>query len=228
MADQVFAQIKGGGFGFKGAIAGCSGADCGPCRVTLDTLPRKVQNHDHPSYLPNWASYAPHLSMVDKDCTAVDEVSATPGAMPNVPANYTMYRVYVPPHSILKGLGVTHTLADDYGTCAGAPVGSGNNSLDGLEYDVVAYEVDTSTCPPTVIPTPVAAAVPAVFAGIVAATDGTIVAPVAPATAGYATGDKGLMLSYKITVPPTNNPLSAINATLTIQANIETFHALVR
>ena len=113
MADQVFAQIKGGGFGFKGAVAGCSGAECGPCRVTLDVMPRKVQNHDHPSYLPNWASYAPHVSMIDRDCVAVDEVSASPGAMPNVPANYTMYRVYVPPFSILKSIGVTHTPADE-------------------------------------------------------------------------------------------------------------------
>jgi len=226
MADLFFNGVKGGGFGFKSNAGPCATGNCGPCSTELEVMPRKVQNHDHPSYLPNWASYAPHVSVNDRDCVAVDEV---PGAsFAQVPADYVLRLVYVPAHSILKGIGVTQTLADDYGMCNSGSLGVTNGTLAGLTYAVEAYEVDNSVCPPAVGAANVADAVPAELASIVAATADTVVAPVSPATGGYVTGANGLMLAIKILTPPTNNPLSQIQATLTLQANIETFHALVR
>jgi hypothetical protein len=218
--DSTFSRIKGGGIRMMNYGSDC-GFGCDSCSSDLPELPLKIQTHDHPAYQPNWNTYQPELSKRDRACTQADELVVAPATVANVPAGYVMHRVYTPPYTVIKGIGVNHTpTVDEYGTS--------NVSLNGLNYSVVANEVDTTTCPPT-IGALVPGAVPAAFASITPATSAeTIIGVVSPATGGYVTGAKGVMHSYIINTPPTNNPLSGIKAALTLQVNSETFNALIR
>lgn len=219
MADTLYSNLKGGGIRSLTYGANCE-IDCDSCNTTLPAMPRKVNTHEHPSFVPNWIAYDPSNSDNDFDCVAIDEVIVGAATIAQVPVGYTMHRLWVPPFSVLKSIGITHTKAND-------PYGSVDTTMDGLAYNVIANLVDVSTCPPTIgaaAPT----AVPAAFAGVVASTAGTIVAPVLPASGGYVTGAAGILLSMVITVRPTNNGLSGIQGSITMQANIETFNSLIR
>lgn len=217
MADLILNTSKGGGVRPFSFSATCN-VDCNACYSTLPAMPKKVNVHEHPWATPNWDALAPRLNGHQKDCIAADEVGTV--GVKQVPAGYTIWSVWVPPYSILRSVGINNLLyKDDYGNV--------DTSMDGMIYDLVANEVDETVCPP-VIGAAVPAAVPAAgFTGIVAATAGVIIGSVSPATGGYETAAKGVVLSLKIAVPPTGG-LSNMKGEITLQANIETFNALIR
>lgn len=221
MVDTVYSNVKGGGVRTVAYSADCA-LDCSACSAFLPDSPRKVNTHEHPSYQPNWITYDPSNSLLDKECVAADEIIIGQALFPNVPVGYTLHRLVVPAYSILKGLGVTHTLYED-------PYGLADNTMDGFVYTIQANKIDTCACPEVIGST---VALPADFTTISAAiagnTAGTIIAPVAPTTGGIYTGSKALLLSMVVVTAPTNNGLSQIKGSITIQANIETFNALVR
>jgi hypothetical protein len=217
MADLIYSNLRGGAVRGVSYSSDC-GFDCDACNATLPQMPQKVNTHEHPWAQPNWIAFAPRLNSRDKDCVVVDEIGT--GTVKQVPAGYTMHRLWVPPYSILRSIGIDHKkYADDYGVT--------DTSFDGMIYDLVANVVDGTTCPPT-IGAAVAGAIPAAgFTGIVAATAGRIIGSVAPASGGYITGANGVLLSFVVSVPPTTG-LSNVKGEITIQANIESFNALIR
>jgi hypothetical protein len=217
MADLIYSNVKGGGIRQITYSAQC-GLDCSACNTSLPQMAEKINTHEHPWAQMDWIAYAPSLNANDKSCVAVDEVGV--GPIKQVPVGYTMHRLWVPPYTILKSIGINHKKhVDEYGVT--------DTSLAGMVYDVKAHTVDNTVCPRVVGTDVSAAVVPVGFTGIVANTAGRILAAVAPATGGYETGANGVLLSFVIVTPPTAG-LSNIKGEITIQANMETFNSLIR
>ncbi len=221
MADTNYSQVKGGGIRNFRLGSECS-STCSACTSTLPVMPRKVNDHDAGSFRPLWATYDPQFDLLPRTCVQEDEIAATPGATPQVPAGYVMWTLAIPAHTIIHGMGVNHSPTSD-------PYGLANASFAGLAYDVVANYVDDTACPP-VIGAAVPAAIPAALVGLtdasVVAAGGTITASQATAN-GFVVGAQPIIISLKITTPPAGG-LSNLKGGITLQANVETFHALVR
>lgn len=217
MADLIYSGLKGGAVRQLNYNAS-SGIDCDACNSALPTMPEKINVHEVSPSQQNWIAFAPRLNSRDKDCVAVDELGTV--GVKQVPAGYVLHRIWVPPYSVLKSIGVNNKLfVDDYGTT--------DTSMNGLIYDVIANLVDNSTSPPTVGAAVTAAAIPAAFTGVVAATAGKMIAVVAPTTGGYVTGAQGVLISFVVQVPPTEG-LSNVKGEITIQCNVEGFNSLIR
>jgi hypothetical protein len=220
MSDLLSINIKGGAIRQVRFAEGCN-ASCSACNATLPRLSRKVSWHDGPGSAVLFSTFEPQNNTDDGLCVAADETVVVVGQPNQVPANYLMMRIQVPPYHSLDALGVINVpYIDEYGITS--------NAFTGLQYDIQANEADYDpvTCTATLGADVSAAAVPAVFSNI----DGTVVTPiiakVAPATGGYMTGAKSLILSIKIDTPPATS-LSKMQGTITLQANVSTFDALV-
>jgi hypothetical protein len=218
MADLIYTNTKGGGIRAVN-YSFVAGYLPSQANTALPQMPQKINMHEHPWAQMNWIDYAPAWNQNDKECVAIDEIGA--GPIYQVPVGYVMHRLWVPPYTVLKSIGINHKKEVD-------PYGVADTSLDGMSYDVIANLVDVTTTPETpVIGALAPTAVPAGFTGIVASTAGRMIGQVLPAAGGYETGADGVLLSFQIVTPPTTG-LSNIKGAITIQANMETFNAMIR
>jgi hypothetical protein len=220
MSDLLHINVKGGAVRQVRFAEGCN-ASCSACHATLPNMPLKSSWHDGPGSAVLFSTFEPRNNMTDELCLAADETVIVAGQPNQVPANYLMMRIYVPPYHVLNALGVRNIPDVD-------PYGITSNTFTGLQYDIQANEVDYDavTCLTTLGADVSAAVVPAVLTNVLGTVETQIIAKVAPATGGYVTGAKGIMLSFKIDTPPASG-LSKMAGRITMQANVETFDALI-